>query len=71
MTQLCDKDGYGIVPIRMIKFVNGPNSEQIEKAILKTLPLEVEMESSKKEFTSYLEEEFLEERNQEIEETLE
>ena len=35
------------------------------------LPIEVELESSKKELTSYLEEEFLEESTQEIEETLE
>ena len=29
-TQFCDEDGYDIVPIRMIKVVNVPNSKQIE-----------------------------------------
>ena len=69
MTQFCDKDGYDIVPVRMVMFVDDPNFEQRKKAIPETLPLEVELESSKKEFTSYFEEEFLDESTQATKET--
>ena len=41
-TQFCHEDGYDIVPIRMINFINDPNFEQTKKAILETLPPKVE-----------------------------
>ena len=53
----------------MIRVVNDPMFEQIE--ILETQPLEVEVESSEKEFTYYSKEEFSKESTQATEELYE
>ena len=58
-TQFCDEDGYDIIPVRMIRVVDSPFLEHVDNSTIS--PLVVPTESSEKDFTYYLEEEFLEE----------